>query len=193
MNRTGSIRSTVGPAVTRILLPERSRAAPERPPSAKSASRASTIASGSDIRPTSSSPQARWPDAGPTKRTPRDRSSAAFTRVAGWRHMAAFIAGAATTGAVTASSVVVSRSSAMPAAIFASALAVAGATTIASAHFASATCSISNLRSNASVYAGLPLSVSNVSGGTNSQACFVSTTRTCAPRFFRRLTRSHAL
>ena len=107
--------------------------------------------------------------------------------------MAAFIAGATRIGAATASSVVESRSSAMPAAILASAFAVAGATTIASAHFASAMCSISNLRSNASVYARLPLSVSNVSGGTNSQACFVNTTRACAPRFLRRLTRSHAL
>ena len=109
------------------------------------------MASGSLMRPTSASPQARKPDSGPTKRMPRAASAFTFACVAGLRHMAAFIAGATRTGAVAASSVVETSSSAIPAAILASMFAVAGATTAASAHFASATCSISNLRSNASV------------------------------------------
>ena len=103
------------------------------------------------MRPTSSSPQARWPASGPTKRTPRDRSSSRFAWVAGFRHMTLFIAGATSTGQRTARQVVESRSSAMPQAIFAMQLAVAGAMSKRSAHFASATCPISYLRSKESV------------------------------------------
>ena len=146
MKRTGSMRSTVGPAVTSTVRPERSERF-----GASSASRAATICSGSDMRPTSASPQARKPVSGPTKCAPRPRRVSRFACVAGFRHMAAFIAGANSTGAALATSVVDSRSSAMPQAVLARMLAVAGATTIASAHLASATWPISYLRSCPSV------------------------------------------
>ena len=92
-----------------------------------------------------------------------------------------------------ASAVVESRSSAMPFASFPRQLAEAGAMTKASAHFARAMCSRDFRGSKVSMTAGLPLSVSKVSGGTNLAALAVSTTRTCAPCFFSRLTRSQAL
>ncbi len=52
--RTGSIASLVGPAVTTTLTPSRSRRT-------KNASAAFAMSSGSDIRPTPSSPDATTP------------------------------------------------------------------------------------------------------------------------------------
>ena len=60
--------------------------------------------------------------------------------VAGFRHISVCIAGAITSGAVLASTVLPSRSSASPAASFAMVLAVAGAMTMRSADWPIATC-----------------------------------------------------
>ena len=75
-----------------------------------------------------------------TKRTPRDVSVATFACVAGFFHMRVFMAGATSTGASQASSVVLATSSAMPAAILAMRLAVHGTTRARSAHSESVMC-----------------------------------------------------
>ena len=106
--------------------------------------------------------------------------------------MAAFIAGASSTGQRMARNVVLRRSSATPEANLASALAVAGATTNRSAHLASAMCAISSRAAKRSVWTGLPLSVASVIGAMNWQACSVITARTSAPSFFSRLMSSAA-
>ena len=129
--RTVSSGSRVPPAVTTTLQP-----ASVREPRAHSAWAA--IASGSAIRPSPCQPQARSPASGPTRRTPRARSVAAFACVAGCCHMFTFMAGATSTGARVASSTAVTRSSASPCAMRASVCAVAGATTTSSAQSASA-------------------------------------------------------
>jgi hypothetical protein len=71
--------------------------------------------------------------AGPTKATPSPRSVSTLRRVAGWLHIAGFIAGAASTFLSLASSTAVARSFASPCAILARRSALAGAITIRSA------------------------------------------------------------
>ena len=106
--------------------------------------------SGSLPRPVS--PQARCPAAGSTIWKPRSRRVCKFCWVTGLSYMPVFIAGATTTGALVASSVVVTMSSAMPCAALAITFAVAGAITNTSAALASEMCSTSHakLRSNVS-------------------------------------------
>ena len=133
--RTGSSRSRVAPAVTSTFSPARSFSPARISPIF------STISAGSLIRPAPSSPQARMPVPGPTNRTPRFRRVSTFCRVASAVHMPVFMAGATSTGAFVASTVVLSMSSAMPQAILARIFAVAGAITNTSASLASATCS----------------------------------------------------
>ena len=185
--RTGSIISRVGPAVTSTRRPANSRGG------TSSFSTAATICSGSTMRPTSSSPQARCPRAGPAKRAPQRERRSTLRWLARQFHMAAFIAGASRMGQRMAMKAVESKSSAMPLANLPSALAVAGATTNNSAHLASEIWAILLRAANISRHTGLPLSVSSVNGAMNSQACAVMTTRTSAPRFFKMLTTSAAL
>ncbi len=99
------------------------------------------------------------------------------------------------TGAVIASIVVVSISSATPSAAFARMFAVAGATSTRSAQSASAICATFQCCTGAhiSTVTGLPLISRKVSSVTNSVASFVMTTRTSAPALRRRLTTSTAL
>ena len=178
IKRTGSSRSLVAPAVTSTFSPERSF------PDVRMPSTASTTASGSLMRPAPRSPHARIPESGPIKRTPRSFSVRRFACVASAVHMPVFMAGASRTGALVASTVVESMSSAIPAAIFAMILAVAGAITKTSARCARATCStfqVSGVR-NVSVTTGLAESVWKVSGATNSVAFRVMITWTFAPR-----------
>ena len=98
---------------------------------------------GSAIRPEPTSPQARSPALGPTRRTPRAASVATLAWVAGCAHISVFIAGAIRIGLSEASSVVAARSSAIPAAMRAIRSAVAGATTSRSASRDSRICPIS--------------------------------------------------
>ena len=65
MNRTGSMRSRVGPAVTTTLSPCSSPTPP------RTVNNSSAICAGSSMRPTPTSPQACSPLAGPSTRTPR--------------------------------------------------------------------------------------------------------------------------
>ena len=141
------------------------------------------------------SPQARWPVAGATMRTPREASTERLCCVAGFSHMPVFMAGATSTGARVASTVVESMSSAIPQAILARMFAVAGAMRNKSARLASATCSTSHVagRSNVSHATGWPERVSKVSGATKRPAFFVITTYTSAPCFCSRRSSSQAL
>ena len=106
-----------------------------------------------------------------------------------------FIAGATSTGAVTASRSVPSRSSAIPAAIFASVFAVAGATIARSAACARARCSIGipGRQAQRSSATGRPESAWNVAGPTKRFAFSVMTTVTSAPSAFSRRSNSTAL
>ena len=180
--------SCVGPAVTRTCLPARSCSV-----SAFSMPQRSVGVSGSLPRPLS--PQARWPASGSMMWKPRFLSAARFSCVTGLSYMPVFIAGATTTGALVASSVVVTMSSAMPCAALAMTLAVAGAITNTSAAFASEMCSTSHgkLRSNVSTTVRLPDSVSNVIGAINWVADSVISTWTVAPFWCSLLVRSAAL
>ena len=131
MNRTGSMRSRVGPAVTTTLRPA------SAPVPGSSRKTASTIASGSSIRPGPVSPQACPPAAGPRISTPRERSRSTLARVAAFDHISRFMAGATAIGASVARHRVASRSSASPCARRAMKSALAGATTMRSAQRAS--------------------------------------------------------
>ena len=135
MTRTGSIASCVPPALTTIRRPARS---PFRP---KAAAIWPTSSAGSNSRPIPVSPDASRPGAGPASNTPRCRKLARFSCVAGWSYILASIAGATSSGASVAITVVVSGSSASPAASFAMQCTVAGAITTMSAQRANATCS----------------------------------------------------
>jgi len=97
MNRTGSRSSQVGPAVTSNVLAGQNPAAP--PQLRRTAFKISSCAAS---RPGPVIPQARYPRPGSTTRTPRFRSIARFSWVAGCCHIFTFIAGASTTGAVEA-------------------------------------------------------------------------------------------
>ena len=98
------------------------------------------MTSGSSMRPGPESAPVSWPLAGPMTVTPRLRSVAMFATVAAFRHISVCIAGAMTSGAVEARTVLPRRSSAMPAASFAIVFAVAGAITMRSADWPIATC-----------------------------------------------------
>ena len=123
------------------------------------------------------------------RRRPRDRrcgrraarSVSTFATVAGCRHISVCIAGATTTGADVASSVVPSRSSARPAAIEASVLAVAGATITRSALRPRATWRTSATSSCTEVVTGLRLIASHVVSPTKRSASAVGTTCTSWP------------
>ena len=156
---------------------------------------ADTISSGSLMRPAPTSPHAKRPPAGPTKCTPLLARVATLASVAAAVHMPVFMAGARRMGALVASTVVVSMSSAMPAAILAITLAVVGAMTKISARCARAMCSTSHFsgRAKVSTTTGLRLMVSKVRGVTNSVAFFVIITWTVAPAFTRRETSSTLL
>ena len=78
-------------------------------------------------------------NSGPMISKPRSRSVARLACVAGLRHISLCMAGARSTGASLASTVVPSKSSARPCASFAMVLAVAGAITMRSALWPSAT------------------------------------------------------
>ena len=121
MNRTGSIGSRVGPAVTTTRRPEKSLW-----PSKREAARA--MSAGSESRPKPTSPSASSPEAGPHTCMPLARSAARFSCVTEFCHMRVFMAGARSTGLVAASTALVTASFAMPARIRARRSAVAGAT-----------------------------------------------------------------
>ncbi len=191
MNRTGSIGSRVGPAVTSTRRPPRLPAIA----AGGGSSRARTMSAGSTMRPGPTSPQAWLPEAGPMKRTPRDSSVARLAWVAACRHMAWFIAGASTSGASVAMHRVVSRLPAVPAASRAIKWAVAGATSTRSAQRASSMwpMAASASSSQSSERTGLPDTAWNTVGDTMRVALGVMTTRTSAPASLRRRTRSGLL
>ena len=128
---SGCRRSARSRAARASRRPRRARAfrASGRAGRAEQASMRAKISSGSAMRPTPSSPSASSPSAGPTSSTPRARSVATFSCVAGWSHMRVFIAGATSTGPACARTASVSTSSARPCAMRASVFAVSGATT----------------------------------------------------------------
>ena len=172
MKRTGSMASSVPPAVTSTFLPE--SVLPRAP--ASSSSR--TMSCGSGRRPTPEAPQAKYPAAGSILCQPRAWSFAIFSCVTGFSYIALFIAGAKKIGDVTASSVVVSMSSAMPAAALAMMFAVAGAMSTRSAKRARAMCSTFQCAgsSHMSSDTGCPVISRKVSGVTKWAASFVMTT-----------------
>ncbi|MBA7670284.1 hypothetical protein ES703_78429 [subsurface metagenome] len=105
------------------------------------------------------------------------------------------MAGARITGALVASTVQVSISSAIPTASLAITLAVAGAIVTTSAASAKAMCPMpdSKVWSNISVTTGLPVRLRRVSGATNSVADSVMITSTLAPAWVNLLAMSAAL
>jgi hypothetical protein len=110
-------------------------------------------------------------------------------------HIAAFIAGATSTGHSAQSASVESRSSADPWAALARKSAVAGATTTISARAASSIWAPSGKAagSNVRLATGRPVSAANVAAPTNRRAADVSTAVTPAPRWTRRLVSAAAL
>src|SRR5438093_83724 len=144
---------------------------------------AASVFSSDARRPGPTSPEASGPDSGSTTRTPRALSRAIFSCVAGFCHMCVSIAGAMTTGALVASTVVAMRSSAMPFARREMTCAVAGATTMTSASRPIATCPTarSSCIWNISTSTGRYVSAWNVIGRTNSVAERLMTTCTVAP------------
>ncbi len=125
MNRTGSIGSRVPPADTTTLTPARS-SRPSRPsrssrssraarPAASISSTVATTTAGSARRPAPLSPPASRPSSGGTTVTPRPRSTSRLCWTEGCSHISVCMAGQTTTGAADATSVAVSRSSAIPA------------------------------------------------------------------------------
>ena len=143
----------------------------------------STTSAGSSIRPAPISPQACRPSAGPKISAPSRRRNSMLRRVAGLRHMAAFIAGTKAIGVRLAQISVLARSSAMPRAALAIRLAVAGMTSSRSLSRLTSMCGIGPLGPgcHSVVSTGEPVSASNVRGVTNFVACSVMTTRTWAP------------
>ena len=138
MTRTGSMGSWVPPALTTMVRPVRS---PVRP---RVAEMWPSRSMGSTRRPMPTRPDARRPGAGPAMATPRWRSFSRFSCVAGWAYISASMAGATSSGAEVAMTVVVKGSSARPTASLAMQLTVAGAMTTMSARRARATCSLAN-------------------------------------------------
>ena len=110
INRTGSIASRVGPAVIITRRPASGRPSETR----VGPITAAAIASGSNMRPSPTSPQAWLPLSGPSMRTPRSSSNCRFACTAGFFHMTWFIAGAMTSGASVARQSVDRRSGGAP-------------------------------------------------------------------------------
>ena len=189
MKRTGSMYSRVPPAETTSTRPFNG---PLRPSAARMAS-SNTAVSGN--RPLPSAPDAIRPLSGSITRTPRRRSVARLSCVAGLAYMAGSMAGATTMGAWVDSAVAEPRSSACPCASRAIALAVAGATTRTSASFASLTCaiSLSAVIAASAEYTVRCVSAWKVSGPTKSAAARDSTASTSAPACVSLLARSEAL
>ncbi len=157
-------------------------AAPACPAPLSSTARAArTIVSGSSIRPGPESLPVSCPTAGPTIVTPRLRRVAMFATVAGFCHISVCMAGAMTSGAVLARTVLPSRSSARPTASLAIVFAVAGAITMRSADWPIATCRTSATPSYRSVATGLRLIASRVGRPTKRSAASVATTCTECP------------
>lgn len=153
----------------------------------------SAISSGSGRRPGPESRPVRRPVAGALTTRPWRRKVATLSTVAAFCHIPVCIAGASSTGADVARTVVVRRSSAWPPARRAKRSAVAGATTMASARSAKRICSTSGTSSKTSVWTGCPLSASHVGRPTNSRAALVGTTWTSWPTSERSRASRHAL
>ena len=143
----------------------------------------STTSAGSSSRPAPISPQACRPSAGPKISAPSRRRNSMLRRVAGLRHMAAFMAGTKAIGVRLAQISVLARSSAMPRAALAIRLAKTGKTSSRSLSRLTSMCGIGPLGPgcHSVVSTGEPVSASNVRGVTNFVACSVMTTRTWAP------------
>ncbi len=188
MTRTGSIGSSVGPAVTSTRLPASAFGWNQ-------ASISATIAAGSIMRPMPTSPQAWSPDAGPAKATPSSCSCRTLRWVAGLSHISTFIAGATISAQRRASTSVDSRSSARPCATLARKSALAGATTIRSRSRESSMCAMLSATrgSQRSVHTVWPVSACRVTGVTKRVAASVMATRTSQPALPSRRASSAAL
>ncbi len=178
----------MGPAVMHIRRPDSSE-------TSKSDAASSMICRGSSMRPSPTSPQACGPESGPKISMPRARRAARLSCVAGLFHIAWFMAGATATGALVASTRVLSRSPACPDATRARKSALAGATTTRSGQRAS---SIWPMPASASASSNwvctlLPERACKVRGVMNSVAAGVMTTRTSAPALLKSLASSALL
>ena len=186
-NRTGSMSSYVGPALTTIRTPRNAgvkQPAPQR----------GDDLVGSRIVPARirRRPAGRRPDRSPARRAGAASRLGLRRRVA---HMRWFIAGAIAIGAVVARHSVLTRSSASPCASFASVLAVAGAITTCSAQRASSMCPIAaSAASSQSVLRTVrPETAWKLGAPTKCSASAVIATCTSAPASRRRRTSSTAL
>ena len=192
--RTGSSGSRVPPALTTRARPARScggrdpaaepaasaigTASPAAPRIARAAE---TMRPGSGSRPAPESPPVKGPASGGMTLTPRRRSVATFSSVAGLVHIRVCMAGARTTGAVVIRMVAVSRSSARPVARRASRSADAGATTTSSAHSPISTCSTAAGSSKTPVLTGRPVTAARAGAPMKRSAASVATVRTSCP------------
>src|SRR5690606_38840864 len=171
--------------------------APGKPVGVQADARASaaTIASGSIIRPSPTSPHACPPESGPSSSAPRARRVSTLAWVAGWAHISRFIAGASASGASVARHRVLTRSSASPWARRALVLALAGAMTMRSGQRASSIWPIaaSAAASHSEVRTGRPDSAWKVVAVTNRSALAVMATCTTAPASASRRTSAAAL
>ena len=199
-NRTSSMKARVGPAVSRIVAIEISRSSLQ-PYARRGGCPASTrsiraaISSGSAIRPVPSLRQESQPLPGGISWTPSAASRSTFRWTAGFAHIAAFIAGATSTGHSAHKTRVVSRSSAAPCAALARKSAEAGATTIRSARAVSSMWAPSGYRpgSKLRVATGRPVSAAKVATPMNFRALLVTTAVTPTPRWTSMLARAAAL
>ena len=173
IERTGSIASAVGPAVTSTRLPASDLGW-------KNASISPKISSGSSMRPMPVSPQAWSPGAGPASSTPSLRSCETFLCVAALSHIWRFIAGAIISGQSRARHSVESRSSARPCTTLAMKFAEPGATTMSSRSRDNSMCPMLSATrgSQRSVHTVWPDSACIVTGVMNLHAASVITTRT---------------
>ena len=180
MTRTGSIGSSVGPAVTSTRLPASTLGW-------NRASTSSAICCASSMRPMPVSPQAWSPAAGPANAMPSSRSARTLRCVAGLSHISTFIAGASISGQRRARASAESRSSARPCASLAMKSADAGAIKIRSRSRDSSMCPmLSGTRgSHRSVHTAWPESACIVTGVTKRVAASVMATRRSTPALTR--------
>ena len=131
--------------------------------------------------PTPTSDPVIRPSSGSITTNPRSLRIETFALVAGFSHISGCIAGTRIFGAFEASTILVSKSSALPEASFANKSAVAGAIKIKSFSFAIEICGTDSTLDHRSVITLRPESASQVALPTKFKLAAVGTTSTMKP------------
>ena len=184
---TESIGSSVGPAVTTTLLPDKGMLLK------KNASTKSAITSGSSIRPLPSKPLASAPEVGSMILIPLSESVFKFSCVAAFVNISRSIAGATATGHLELRKTACSKLVQAPCAKKDNVCAVHGATRKRSPHSPNSTWFVhapDSMLSVKSECTGFPTKVARVRGVIKPVALGVITTLTSAPLFTNSLARN---